>query len=111
MRANLTLVLKHYHCRSSSDPYAEAEGFRPSPDPFRTFPGHNEPSRGSSPPPWYIADPHTPVVSGDFQVCIYAVIMLVRSIMIELTMIVLFPDPTHASGVVLLQPMQAEGRV
>lgn len=31
--------------------------------------------------------------------------------MIELTMIVLFPDPTHASGVVLLQPMQAEERV
>ncbi len=57
-------------CRSSSDPYApsELEGFRPSPDPFRTYPGHNEPSRGSSPPPWYIADPHTPVVSGDFQV-------------------------------------------
>lgn len=59
-----------YHYRSTSDPYStnEPEGFRPSPDPFRTYPGHNEPSRGSSPPPWYIADPHTPVVSGDFQV-------------------------------------------
>lgn len=67
------MIIITYLRRSSSDPYyaSDMEGFRPSPDPFRTFPGHTEPSRGSSPPPWYIADPHTPIVSGDFQVCMY----------------------------------------
>lgn len=66
-------------CRSSSDPYAgnEAihEGFRASPGPFRTFPGalgevEGDTQRSTSPPPWFIAEPHTPRVKQDFLVSI-----------------------------------------
>ena len=55
--------------RSASDP-ENMEGFRASPDPFRTYPVHGEISRGTSPPPWFIAEPHTPRVPNDFQVSI-----------------------------------------
>ncbi len=62
--------------RSSSDPYAGnemiQESFRASPDPFRTFPGApggaGEALRSISPPPWFIAEPHTPKVKQDFLV-------------------------------------------
>jgi len=43
------------------------EGFRASPDPFRTYPGHAEVHRNTSPPPWFIDEPHTPLVPSDFQ--------------------------------------------
>ncbi len=59
------------HTRSSSDPYTNAdieEGFRASPDPFKTYPGHMEGHRSTSPPPWFIAEPHTPLVPREFQV-------------------------------------------
>lgn len=48
------------------------ESFRASPDPFRTFPGApggaGEALRSISPPPWFIAEPHTPKVKQDFLV-------------------------------------------
>ena len=43
---------------------------RESPEPwFRTFPGRSfaEVQRSTSPPPWFIAEPHTPVAR-DFEV-------------------------------------------
>ena len=43
---------------------------RKSPEPWsRTFPGRipADVSRSTSPPPWYIAEPHTPVAR-DFEV-------------------------------------------
>ncbi len=66
--------IKYY--RTSSDPHAGSEvtqeGFRASPDPFRTFPGAlggaGETLRSVSPPPWFIAEPHTPKVKQDFLV-------------------------------------------
>ena len=58
-----------YMCRSVSDPYTvnDVEGFRASPDPFRTFPGHSE-HRSNSPPPWFIPEVQTQIVAKDFQV-------------------------------------------
>ena len=40
-------------------------------DPFRTYPPHlpDETLRSGSPPPWFIAEPHTPIAAGGFQVC------------------------------------------
>ena len=58
------------HNRSSSEPYPpnDVEGFRASPDPFRTYPIHTEGHpRSTSPPPWFIGEPHTPIVPKDFQ--------------------------------------------
>ena len=61
--------------RSTSDPHhyqKEQEGaFIASPDPFRTFPGHSEHQRSTSPPPWFIAEPHVPPAPKDYQVCLF----------------------------------------
>ncbi len=68
--------------RSSSDPYSGSElvqeGVRASPDPFQTFPGASgdiggDPLRSTSPPPWFIAEPHTPRVKQDFLVSLLAI--------------------------------------
>ncbi|KAL5489206.1 hypothetical protein EMCRGX_G018273 [Ephydatia muelleri] len=57
--------------RSTSEPYAylkeQESAFIASPDPFRTFPGHSEHQRSTSPPPWFIAEPHVPPAPKDYQ--------------------------------------------
>ncbi len=73
-------VILFINGRSSSDPYAGnevvQEAVRASPDPFRTFPGASgevgDPLRSTSPPPWFIAEPHTPRVKQDFLVSLLA---------------------------------------
>ena len=64
MEATLT------HDRSASEPN-DVDIPRKSPEPwFRTFPGRfsaADVSRSTSPPPWFIAEPHTPVAR-DFEV-------------------------------------------
>ncbi len=74
------IIILFFNGRSSSDPYTGnevvQEGVRASPDPFRTFPGASgevgDPLRSTSPPPWFIAEPHTPRVKQDFLVSLLA---------------------------------------
>ena len=59
----------HAHYRSASEPN-DVDMLRKSPEPWsRTFPGRisADISRSTSPPPWFIAEPHTPVAR-DFEV-------------------------------------------
>lgn len=59
--------------RSASESHAPVDGgggFEAAGhDPFRTYPPHlpDETLRSGSPPPWFIAEPHTPIAAGGFQ--------------------------------------------
>ena len=65
----MSIVTLLLFTRSASEPN-DVDAHRESPEPwFRTFPGRTvvDVPRSTSPPPWFIAEPHTPVAR-DFEV-------------------------------------------